>query len=75
MKRRILGGTGMSVSEFALGAMMFGAMGNTDRDESVRMIHRALDAGLNSSTRRTCTPVASRRTAHPALSDKRLRRR
>ena len=36
MKRRILGGTGMSVSEFALGAMMFGAMGNTDHDESVR---------------------------------------
>ena len=47
MKRRILGGTGMSVSEFALGAMMFGAMGNTDRGESVRMIHRALDAGIN----------------------------
>jgi aryl-alcohol dehydrogenase-like predicted oxidoreductase len=47
MKRRILGGTGMSVSEFALGAMMFGAMGNTDHDESVRMIHRALDAGIN----------------------------
>jgi aryl-alcohol dehydrogenase-like predicted oxidoreductase len=37
----------MSVSEFALGAMMFGAMGNTDHDESVRMIHTALDAGLN----------------------------
>ena len=48
MKRRILGGTGMSVSEFALGAMMFGAMGNTDRGESVRMIHRALDAGIDS---------------------------
>jgi aryl-alcohol dehydrogenase-like predicted oxidoreductase len=47
MKRRILGGTGMSVSEFALGAMMFGAMGNTDHGESVRMIHRALDAGIN----------------------------
>src|SRR6202046_3662781 len=47
MKRRILGGTGMSVSEFALGAMMFGAMGNTDHDESVRIIHRALDAGIN----------------------------
>jgi aryl-alcohol dehydrogenase-like predicted oxidoreductase len=47
MKRRILGGTGVSASEFALGAMMFGAMGNTDRDESVRMIHRALDAGIN----------------------------
>jgi diketogulonate reductase-like aldo/keto reductase len=37
----------MSVSEFALGAMMFGAMGNTDHDESVRMIHAALDAGFN----------------------------
>jgi aryl-alcohol dehydrogenase-like predicted oxidoreductase len=47
MKRRVLGGTGMSVSEFALGAMMFGAMGNTDHDESVRMIHTALDAGIN----------------------------
>jgi aryl-alcohol dehydrogenase-like predicted oxidoreductase len=47
MKRRILGGTGMSVSEFALGTMMFGAMGNTDHDESVRMIHSALDAGIN----------------------------
>ncbi|MEU5374342.1 MULTISPECIES: aldo/keto reductase [unclassified Streptomyces] len=47
MKRRILGGTGMSVSEYALGAMMFGAMGNTDHDESIRMIHTALDAGVN----------------------------
>jgi aryl-alcohol dehydrogenase-like predicted oxidoreductase len=47
MRHRILGGTGMSVSEYALGAMMFGAMGNTDHDESVRMIHTALDAGVN----------------------------
>ncbi|MGI8336368.1 aldo/keto reductase [Actinomadura scrupuli] len=47
MNRRILGGTGMSVSELALGAMMFGAMGNTDHDESIRMIHTALDAGVN----------------------------
>src|SRR6201985_22877 len=47
MKRRVLGGTGMSVSEFALGAMMFGAMGNSDHDESVRMIHAALDGGIN----------------------------
>jgi aryl-alcohol dehydrogenase-like predicted oxidoreductase len=47
MKRRTLGGTGMSVSEFALGTMMLGAMGNTDHDESVRMIHTALDAGIN----------------------------
>ncbi|WP_329139340.1 aldo/keto reductase [Streptomyces sp. NBC_01476] len=47
MKRRILGGTGMSVSEFALGTMMLGSMGNTDHDESVGMIHAALDAGIN----------------------------
>jgi aryl-alcohol dehydrogenase-like predicted oxidoreductase len=47
MKRRILGGTGMSVSEFALGTMMFGASGNADHDESVRIIHTALDGGIN----------------------------
>ena len=47
MERRVLGGTGISVSEFALGTMMLGAMGNTDHDESVRMIHAALDAGIN----------------------------
>src|SRR4051812_43790726 len=47
MKRRILGGTGMSVSEFALGTMMFGAMGNPDHDDCIRMIHTALDAGIN----------------------------
>jgi len=47
MKRRTLGGTGISVSDFALGTMMLGAMGNTDHDESVRMIHTALDAGIN----------------------------
>ncbi|MEW2549071.1 aldo/keto reductase [Streptomyces sp. NPDC047002] len=47
MERRILGGTGMSVSEFALGTMMLGAMGNTDHDESVRIVHAALDAGIN----------------------------
>ena len=47
MKRRILGGTGMSVSEFALGAMMFGRMGNPDHDDSIRIIHRAIDAGIN----------------------------
>ncbi|WP_328606475.1 aldo/keto reductase [Amycolatopsis sp. NBC_00345] len=47
MQRRILGGTGISVSEYALGTMMFGAMGNTSHDESVRMIHTALDGGIN----------------------------
>ncbi len=47
MKRRTLGATGMSVSEFALGTMMLGAMGNTDHDESIGMIRAALDAGIN----------------------------
>jgi aryl-alcohol dehydrogenase-like predicted oxidoreductase len=47
MERRILGGTGISVSDFALGAMMFGAMGNTDHDESAGIIRTALDSGIN----------------------------
>jgi aryl-alcohol dehydrogenase-like predicted oxidoreductase len=47
VKRRILGSTGISVSELALGTMMLGAMGNPDHDESVRLIHTALDAGIN----------------------------
>ncbi|WP_255670046.1 aldo/keto reductase [Aeromicrobium wangtongii] len=47
MRRRVYGATGWSVSELALGTMMFGAMGNTDRDDSARIINRALDAGIN----------------------------
>ncbi|HJQ16226.1 MAG TPA: aldo/keto reductase [Allosphingosinicella sp.] len=47
MDQRILGATGMSVSPLCLGAMMFGAMGNADHDECVRIIHRAIDAGIN----------------------------
>lgn len=47
MKRRTLGATGMSVSEFALGTMMFGQLGNPDHDDATRIIHRALDAGVN----------------------------
>jgi aryl-alcohol dehydrogenase-like predicted oxidoreductase len=47
MKYRMLGRTGIQVSPYALGAMMFGAMGNPDHDDSVRIIHRALDAGIN----------------------------
>jgi aryl-alcohol dehydrogenase-like predicted oxidoreductase len=44
---RPLGRTGVKVSPLCLGAMMFGAWGNTDHDDSVRIIHRALDAGIN----------------------------
>ena len=47
MEQRVLGGTGMSVSSTCLGTMMFGSMGNPDHDECVRMIHPALDAGVN----------------------------
>ena len=44
---RDLGTTGVKVSPLALGAMMFGAWGNPDHDESIAIIHRALDAGIN----------------------------
>jgi aryl-alcohol dehydrogenase-like predicted oxidoreductase len=47
MEHRTLGRTGMYVSPLCLGAMMFGDWGNKDHDESIRIIHRALDAGLN----------------------------
>jgi aryl-alcohol dehydrogenase-like predicted oxidoreductase len=44
---RSLGRTGLRVSPLCLGAMMFGAWGNPDHDESVSIIHAALDAGIN----------------------------
>jgi aryl-alcohol dehydrogenase-like predicted oxidoreductase len=44
---RPLGRTGVKVSPLCLGAMMFGAWGNEDHEDSVRIIHRALDAGIN----------------------------
>ena len=47
MEHRPLGGTGVQVSPLCLGAMMFGAWGDTDHDASIRVIHRALDAGIN----------------------------
>ena len=47
MDHRTLGRTGVHVSPLCLGAMMFGAWGNTDHEESIRIIHRALDAGIN----------------------------
>ncbi|WP_405664853.1 aldo/keto reductase [Streptomyces sp. NBC_01166] len=47
MYYRTLGRTGIKVSPYCLGAMMFGAVGNPDHGESVRIIHKALDAGVN----------------------------
>jgi len=47
MNYRPLGRTGIKVSPYCLGAMMFGKLANPDHDECVRMIHKALDFGIN----------------------------
>jgi aryl-alcohol dehydrogenase-like predicted oxidoreductase len=47
MELRSLGRTGVKVSSLCLGAMMFGDWGNKDHEDSIRIIHRALDAGIN----------------------------
>jgi aryl-alcohol dehydrogenase-like predicted oxidoreductase len=47
MQYRTLGRTGVKISPLCLGAMMFGEWGNPDHDDSIRIIHRALDAGIN----------------------------
>ncbi len=47
MEYRTLGRTGVKVTPLCLGAMMLGAWGNPDHDESIRIIQRALDAGIN----------------------------
>jgi aryl-alcohol dehydrogenase-like predicted oxidoreductase len=47
MQQRTLGRTGVHVSPLCLGAMMFGAWGEPDHDAAIRVIHRALDAGIN----------------------------
>ena len=47
MKVRKLGTTGVRVSPLCMGAMMFGKWGNQDHDDSIRIIHKALDSGIN----------------------------
>lgn len=47
MRYRMLGDTGMEVSVLTFGAMMLGKLGDLDHAESVRIIHTALDAGIN----------------------------
>ena len=47
MERTPLGTTGINVSRYCLGAMMFGAWGNRDHDDSIKIIHTALDGGIN----------------------------
>ncbi|MFD0986879.1 aldo/keto reductase [Methyloligella solikamskensis] len=47
MHYRPLGRTGIQVSPWCLGAMMFGELANSDHEECVRIIHKALDFGIN----------------------------
>lgn len=47
MHHRTLGRTGVEVSSLALGTMVLGPWGNTDPDDCTRIVHRALDAGIN----------------------------
>jgi aryl-alcohol dehydrogenase-like predicted oxidoreductase len=47
MQYRTLGRTGIKVSPYCLGAMMFGPLGNPDHEDAARIVHKALDAGIN----------------------------
>lgn len=47
MERRSLGRTGVGVSKLGLGTMVLGAWGNQDHASCHRIVHRALDAGIN----------------------------
>lgn len=47
MEYRTLGRTGVRVSTYALGTMMFGSDGNPDEKECIDIVHAALDAGVN----------------------------
>ena len=47
MELRALGRTGIDVTALGLGTIALGAWGNADVDDAVRLIHRALDAGIN----------------------------
>jgi aryl-alcohol dehydrogenase-like predicted oxidoreductase len=47
VRYRVLGGTGIEVSAYCLGAMMFGHAGNADHADCIRILHAALDQGIN----------------------------
>src|SRR6201990_1692158 len=72
MEYRLLGRTGLEVSPLCLGAMMFGAWGNTDHEESIRIIHAALDAGINFiDTADVYSPGESEQIVDKSLSGRR----
>jgi aryl-alcohol dehydrogenase-like predicted oxidoreductase len=62
MEHRPLGRTGVSVGKLCLGTMMFGAWGNPDHDDSIRIIHAALDAGINFLDTTVTAPIIGPRT-------------
>jgi aryl-alcohol dehydrogenase-like predicted oxidoreductase len=47
MEYRTLGRTGVKVSAFCLGTLMCGEWGGGDRHTSIRVIHEAIEAGIN----------------------------
>ncbi len=47
MNYRPLGTTGVKVSPLALGTVSLGSRANPDQAEAVRVVHRAIDAGIN----------------------------
>ena len=59
MEYRSLGRTGVQLSPLCLGAMMFGPWGNNDTADSIRIIHRAIDA-LNTGNRNGPDPDEAR---------------
>ncbi len=68
MEYRILGRTGVRVSPLCLGTMNFG--GPTPEPESVRIIHQALDAGVNFvDTANVYVQGESERVVGKALTD------
>ncbi len=65
MQYRTLGRTGIQVSPYALGALMFATSMGNGPEESARIIHKALDMASTSSTPPTHTATRRRSSARP----------
>ena len=59
MQYRTLGKTGIKVTPYCLGAMMFGGLGNPDHDDCIRIIHKALDSGINTLSLHDALPISN----------------
>jgi aryl-alcohol dehydrogenase-like predicted oxidoreductase len=72
MRQNTLGGSGIIVSDIAFGAMNFGFPGGPSDEVAVRMIHQALDAGVNLiDTADVYTAGESERVVGLAIKDRR----